>query len=120
MRDFYISWWCEKWNRPSKDPILQSYTLEELIYEYHSVNEKRIFVEELREEESDKIEEAKAQKDDDWADRMEAEEEERLKQEAEAAQKKADEEWMQKHMDEQKELNGEDYGEDLSTNFEKE
>lgn len=27
-------WWCLKYNRPFKDPLLQSYTLDELLYEY--------------------------------------------------------------------------------------
>lgn len=34
-------WWCTKYNRPFKDPLLLSYTLEELFYEYmthHFIN----------------------------------------------------------------------------------
>lgn len=27
-------WWCKKYNRPLKDPLLQTYTLEELQIEY--------------------------------------------------------------------------------------
>ncbi len=27
-------WWCQKFNRPRKDPLLQQYTLEELFIEY--------------------------------------------------------------------------------------
>lgn len=27
-------WWCLKYSRPFKDPILQTYTLDELLYEY--------------------------------------------------------------------------------------
>ena len=27
-------WWCMKYNRPFRDPLLMSYTLEELFYEY--------------------------------------------------------------------------------------
>lgn len=31
---FLQFWWCQKFNRPLKDPVLQSYTLDELCYEY--------------------------------------------------------------------------------------
>jgi 5-methylcytosine-specific restriction endonuclease McrA len=27
-------WWCNKFNRPLKDPLLEQYSLEELAYEY--------------------------------------------------------------------------------------
>lgn len=27
-------WWCLKYNKPFKDPLLSAYTLEELFYEY--------------------------------------------------------------------------------------
>jgi hypothetical protein len=27
-------WWCVKFNRPLKDPLLQQYTLNELVYEF--------------------------------------------------------------------------------------
>ena len=27
-------WWCQKFNRPLKDPVLQSYTRDELFYEF--------------------------------------------------------------------------------------
>jgi hypothetical protein len=27
-------WWCIKYSRPFKDPLLDSYTLDELVYEY--------------------------------------------------------------------------------------
>jgi ABC-type multidrug transport system ATPase subunit len=27
-------WWCQKFNKPMKDPLLESYTLDELLYEY--------------------------------------------------------------------------------------
>jgi hypothetical protein len=32
---FLKSWWSDKYNRPLKDPLLLSYTLEELLYEFH-------------------------------------------------------------------------------------
>ena len=39
--EFFISlkrWWCQHYKRPYKDPLLDSYTLEELYYEYCDVN----------------------------------------------------------------------------------
>lgn len=32
--DWLQVWWCKKFNRPMKDPLLQSYTLEEIQVEY--------------------------------------------------------------------------------------
>lgn len=32
--DILARWWCKKYNRPRKDPLLQEYTPEELIIEY--------------------------------------------------------------------------------------
>lgn len=34
FRRFLCFWWCRKFNRPLKDPLLQSYTLNELLYEF--------------------------------------------------------------------------------------
>lgn len=31
---FLRVWWCLQYNRPFKDPLLNTYTLDELIYEY--------------------------------------------------------------------------------------
>ena len=31
---FLQSWWSRTYNRPLKDPLLHSYTMEELIYEF--------------------------------------------------------------------------------------
>ena len=118
-----MSWWSDKYNRPLKDPILLSYTLEELAYEYYSTIERRKYDVERAQEESDKIEEAKLQADDEWADQMEAAEE------AAAAKKPAavvvdpmkdpkNIEWMKQEIERNKIELGEDFGEDLSVNFE--
>ena len=117
-----MSWWCERYNRPLKDPTLLSYTLEELAYEYYLVVERRIADKERAQEESDKIEEAKLQADDEWADQMEAEEA------AAAAAKNTPPidphkdprniEWMEKEIEKNKQELGEDFGEDISVNFE--
>lgn len=32
---FLIKWWCKKWNRPPKDPLLKEYTLEEMLLEFY-------------------------------------------------------------------------------------
>lgn len=35
LRDDWLRrWWCEKYNRPSKDPLLKEYTVEELMIEF--------------------------------------------------------------------------------------
>jgi hypothetical protein len=31
---FLQFWWCQKYNRPLKDPLLSTYTINELLYEY--------------------------------------------------------------------------------------
>ena len=35
MTLFLKSWWSNLYNRPLKDPLLESYTLEELLYEFY-------------------------------------------------------------------------------------
>lgn len=101
-----------------KDPLLQTYTLEELLYEFHSVQQQKLARTEAAEEENDRIEEESEKEAQDWADRMEAEEEE-----AEAAaladpSKHPDNvKWMEEQLRVEKELYGEDFGEDISTDF---
>jgi hypothetical protein len=34
LRNHLNNWWMLQYNRPLKDPILQTYTLQELVYEY--------------------------------------------------------------------------------------
>jgi hypothetical protein len=34
VRRYLEAWWCFKYTRPFKDPLLQEYTTDELIYEY--------------------------------------------------------------------------------------
>jgi hypothetical protein len=34
FRRFLEFWWCRTYNRPLKDPLLASYTIDELTYEY--------------------------------------------------------------------------------------
>jgi hypothetical protein len=35
-------WWCHQYNRPYKDPLLDSYTFEELYFEYYDVTGKKV------------------------------------------------------------------------------
>jgi len=102
------SWWSKEYGRPLKDPLLDAYTLEELVYEYYDRAERRKAAEESLDLESDRIEEEQMQANLDWAAEEEArelEELERLRLEAETTKQEG------------KEEHGEDYGEDLSIDF---
>ena len=109
-------WWCNHYKRPLKDPILQEYTLEELIYEFYTVKEKRVYENELADAESDRIEEEKIQAEEDWADMMEAEDED--EPEYDPLQDPKNIEWMEKEIENSKLLfDDETFGEDVSLNF---
>jgi len=99
-----------------KDPLLQTYTLEELLYEYHSIQEQKLAREEATEEEADKIEEEKDKEAQAWADRMEAEEAEAAEV-TDPSMHPDNIRWMEEQLRKEKELYGEDYGEDLNTDF---
>lgn len=97
-----------------KDPLLATYTLEELVYEFHSTREHKKALAEQAEEQNDKIEEEKDKEAQEWADMMEAEEE----GEHEDPSKDPDNvNWMEEQIAKDKELYGEDYGENLDLNF---
>lgn len=68
------SWWSRTYQRPLKDPILATYTFEELAYEFFDHKERDTFAQEEQEEEGDKIEEAKYDDAMKWADEEEAKE----------------------------------------------
>jgi hypothetical protein len=108
-----MSWWSRKYTRPLKDPLLQEYTIEELLYEFHIHDARDNAYSEYLELETDKIEEEKEQETMDWI-----EEEERKEREAlEAARKtteEADEQWM---IEQLKKENGDDFGEDINVDF---
>jgi hypothetical protein len=118
-RLFLMSWWSEKYNRPLKDPILLSYSLEELAYEYYLSIERKAFENENIEAENDKIGEAKLKADQEWADQMEAEEAEEAEEAAppDPALDPANAKWMQEEIEKNKKELGEDFGEDLNLNF---
>jgi hypothetical protein len=126
-----MTWFCNKYNKPRKDPILLSYSIEELAYEFFIDLEIRKAEKEKEEKEHDKIEEAKQKEAEDWADQAEREEMEAEAKKLEAKQKAASEEvftpaeesamddeaWMQAEMQRFKEVHGEDFGEDLNLKF---
>jgi hypothetical protein len=120
---FLQSWWSRLYNRPLKDPILQSYTLEDLLYEYYDRIERQIVAEERLEEEADKIEDEKEKSVIDWA---EAEEKRELEEAAKnEVAKKVDPakdpeniRWMKDQIEKAKEEFGDSFGEDIDENFE--
>jgi hypothetical protein len=130
-----MNWWCTHYNKPLKDPLLQQYTLEELAYEYYLIGEIAAFKQELANREADRIEEEKLQQAEDWADMMEAEEEAehqaKLKKEQEETSPEPEEildprsdpeqiKWMEEEIKKNKLLFGDDFGEDVSLDFESE
>lgn len=124
---FLQSWWSRIYNRPLKDPLLQSYTLEELLYEFYDRIERQKADEERLEQESDKIEEAKDRQAEDWAEKMEREERE-AEMRAEAAKSETEQPdptkdpanvaWMEEQLRVGKEVHGETFGEDIDEKFE--
>ena len=128
------SWWSNLYNRPLKDPLLLSYTLEELLYEFYDRIEREKARYEQTEQETDKIEDDREKDNLDWA-----EEEERKEMEALKAAKKdmvelSDQEiadsiindpenqkWMQEQLEKEiaegKATFGEDFGEDIEEEF---
>jgi len=105
---FLRSWWSKYYSRPLKDPILDTYTVEELYYEYADKVEREKAVESKAEEEYDRIEEEKEKASIDWAEQEEA------RELAEIKKKQEEETWMKEQIKKEKELHGEDFGEDIS------
>jgi hypothetical protein len=103
------SWWSKTYSRPLKDPLLADYTIEELYYEYRLTVERVKASEEKAEEEGDKMEQAKVDDALAWAEAEEAKES--------ASVSGADKEWMEKQLQEAKQLYGEDFGESISEEF---
>ena len=112
---FLRSWWSKEYNRPLKDPILENYSIFELLYEYYDKEERELASELALELEADKIEEEKEQETLDWIEEEERKErEEAERKAAEEEQRKKDEEWMVQQL---KEEHGDDFGEDLDIDF---
>ena len=110
-----------------KDPILATYTTEELLFEYHDHYEREKAQLEQAEQEGDKIESGKIQDTLDWAEQEEKAELEALKKKQENGgftpqyldplADPANKEWVDKQLAEAKKLYGEDFGEDIDTDF---
>jgi len=66
LERFLRSWWCIRYNRPYRDPLLLDYSLEELVVEYLDVSYRSNPEAFKKVKEQQKI----AQEDDDWADKM--------------------------------------------------
>jgi hypothetical protein len=117
---FLKSWWSRTYNRPLKDPILLSYTLEELMYEFFDRSERAKAEQERLNNEKDKIEEQREKETMDWAEQEEKKELEALNKTGATASapSKEDIEWMEKYMQESRQQHGDDFGEDVSINFE--
>jgi len=116
---FLQSWWSQTYNRPLKDPILQSYTFEELLYEFFDRIERSNARKEQLELEDVKIEEAKEKAVLDWAELEELKE-----MQAEAAKSEQDPtkasdnvKWMEEQIEKAKEDFGESFGEDIDETF---
>ncbi len=94
---------------------MESYTFEELMYEFQDRKERAKAEEKRAEAERDRIEEEKDKASLDWA------EQEELRELAEFNKKKettkSDEQWMKEQLEKDKETFGEDFGEDLSLNM---
>lgn len=123
---FLQSWWSRTYNRPLKDPLLLSYTLEELLYEFYDRIERRAAEDERSNSESDKIEEDKEKAVIDWAEQEEKRELEELKAKAAAEEEQPIQDptkdpdnvaWMEEQMKQGKEIFGESFGDDIEDDF---
>jgi hypothetical protein len=111
-----------------KDPILLSYTTEELLYEYYDRTERDMADSVRSEEEADRIDDGKVQETLDWAEQEEKRDLEALakKQSADPTivtepedpmSDPANKEWVDKQIAEAKELLGDSFGEDINESF---
>jgi len=123
---FLQSWWSRTYNRPLKDLILLSYSLEELLYEFYDRIERSKAEDERLERDSVKIEEEKDKSDEDWAEKMEREEREATLREAATKSEEplkdptkdpANVAWMEEQIQKGKEEFGESFGENIDEGF---
>jgi hypothetical protein len=124
---FLQSWWSRTYNRPLKDPLLQTYTIEELLYEFYDRIERAKAEQERLEQEDVKIEESRDKQAEDWAEKMEREEREaEMRAEAAKSEEKPVDptkdpeniKWMEEQLQAAKKIHGETFGEDIEENFE--
>lgn len=115
--------------------MLQTYTFEELLYEFYDQKEREDYRQQNSKENSDKIEADRLQESLDWAEQEELRELEEYKAQQAKKQNQSedtykptaeDEAWMEKVMKEEqdriiskgKEQFGDDFGEDMTGSFE--
>jgi hypothetical protein len=126
LKLFLQSWWSKIYNRPLKDPLLQTYTLEELLYEFYDKIERRAAEVEREEASIEMQEDSKEKADLDWAEQMEREELEQLKVKAAAEEEARKQDptkdpenikWMEEQMRIAKAQFGDTFGEDIEEKF---
>lgn len=124
---FLQSWWSRTYNRPLKDPLLLSYTLEDLLYEFYDKIERRAAEEERSESDSVKIEEDKEKAVIDWAEQEEKKELDALKSKAAEEESKPTQDpaknpdnvaWMEEQLNKGKQVFGDTFGDDIEEEFE--
>mgnify|MGYP003344983046 FL=1 len=115
---FLQSWWSKVYNRPLKDPLLATYTIEELLYEFYDKIEREKASYERVEAENDKIEEKKEQEALDWAEKEEKrEQEEASKVNDNPTEDPENIKWMEEQIKKAKEEFGDSFGEDIEESF---
>lgn len=124
---FLQSWWSRTYNRPLKDPLLLSYSIEDLLYEFYDRIERQKAEEERALKEENDKEEAKEKEGVDWAEQEERKELAMLKARAAQQENKAKDQdptkdpgniaWMEEQLKKGKILHGESYGEDIEESF---
>lgn len=123
MTLFLKSWWSNLYNRPLKDPLLESYTLEELLYEFYDKMERQKADSERVIKEADKMEDVKEKEVLDWAEEEERKELAELQKSAATVNPAQDPEnvkWMDEQLSKYKEEFGEDFGDDIEETFDEE
>jgi hypothetical protein len=123
MTLFLKSWWSNTYNRPLKDPLLENYTLEELLYEFYDKMERQKASEERFAKDADKIEEMKEKEVLDWAEEEEKKELEEMRKLAnkpvtDPTKNPENVKWMQEQLDKYKQVHGDSFGEDIDETFE--
>lgn len=117
---FLSYWWSKTYSRPLKDPLLQTYTLEELYYEYKEHSEREKAAKERVEQEADNIDKAKEDEALAWAEAEEKREAENMKASAGEpgwSPTPEDRAWMEDQIKQGKEMFGDDFGDDISEDF---
>lgn len=106
-------WWSNTYNRPLRDPLLNEYSFEELAYEYYLKSEQQKFLKESQEATEAEIEDQKWEQAEEWADMME-EEDQSI---ADPSSEPSNEAWMEEQLRIEREALGEEFGQDLSIDF---